>query len=169
MPAGNLTSGLLSALDAREFINAPPWSFVDCREGGAARYKCSPLHRVIPVRSRERPSRSRRFGRPRHGSQPRPRRSKSLSKHERVANLLSGRRVNDNAAANGTAGSLRQVVAEEPLVAKFGRSGYLPYPGGLGDSMHFHDEIRVISCFFAEAVVRDDERRAWRDRPVPST
>src|SRR5262249_49588574 len=28
--------------------------------------------------------------------------------------------------------------------------------GWPGDSMHFHDEIRVISCFFAEAVVRND-------------
>ena len=33
-------------LDAREFVNSPCWSFVDCREGGAARYKFSPLHRI---------------------------------------------------------------------------------------------------------------------------
>jgi hypothetical protein len=38
----------------------------------------------------------------------------------------------------------------------------LAHSGRLGDSMRFHDEIRVIPCFFAEAVVRNDERSAWR-------
>jgi hypothetical protein len=87
--------------------------------------------------------------------------SKPLSKNERVANFLSEHRVNDNAAANGTA---RITISGRWLQRSHCRQvrPQPPYPGRLGDSMRFHDEIRVISCFFAEAVVRNDERSARR-------
>jgi hypothetical protein len=87
--------------------------------------------------------------------------SNPLSKNERVADLLSEHRVNDNAAANGTA---RITISGRWLLRSNCRQvrPQRPYPGRLGDSMRFHDEIRVISCFFAEAVVRNDERSAWR-------
>jgi hypothetical protein len=87
--------------------------------------------------------------------------SNPLSKHERVANLLSEHRVNDNAAVNGTA---RIILSGRWLLRSHSHEvrPQRPYPGRLGDSMRFHNEIRVISCFFAEAVVRNDERSAWR-------
>jgi hypothetical protein len=87
--------------------------------------------------------------------------SNPLSKHERVANLLLEHRVNDNAAVNGTA---RIIFSGRWLLRSHCHQvrPQRPYPGRLGDSMRFHDEIRVISCFFAEAVVRNDERSAWR-------
>jgi hypothetical protein len=71
----------------------------------------------------------------------------------------------DSPMTSGVFGlSVRTVVVA--ALAKFGLSGLDPDHDRLhilrnlhwlNPSMHFHDEICVISCFFAEAVVRYDE------------
>ena len=101
-----------------------------------------------------------------HSYPPNKRRQIGRADHDRVTILFSEHRVNKSVQPNERPGSRFLLgVAEEPLLTKFGRSGLdRSVPCSLfgifwtpRDSMRFHEEIHVISCFFAEPVVRYDE------------